>query len=181
MPDFSSSRMLIVDDDPAHRAMLRTLLTAWGATVNEAGDGGQAISLCREAPYDLILMDVLMPEVDGISALQAIKSYNPSIPILIMTAFTNVESAVEALKSGAYDYLAKPLDFDMLKITLSRALDHASLRHENQALREQLGAFDAGASSAPARPCASSWKCWPWSRLRMPRFSFAANPERARS
>ena len=152
MHDFTSARMLIVDDDPAHRTMLRTLLASWGAKVSEAGDGAEAVELCRETPYDLILMDVLMPEVDGISALQAIKSYNPSIPILIMTAFTNVESAVEALKSGAYDYLAKPLDFDMLRLTLSRALDHATLRHENQTLREQLGSFDAGGiiGSSPA-------------------------------
>ena len=144
MDDFVSARILIVDDDPAHRAMLRTLIAAWGARVDEAGDGAEAISLSRETPYDIILMDVLMPEVDGISALQTIKSYNPSIPILIMTAFSKVESAVEALKSGAYDYLSKPLDFDILRLTLSRALDHAALRHENQALREQLGSFDSG-------------------------------------
>ena len=144
MDDFVSARILIVDDDLAHRAMLRTLIAVWGARVDEAGDGAEAISLSRETPYDIILMDVLMPEVDGISALQAIKSYNPSIPILIMTAFSKVESAVEALKSGAYDYLSKPLDFDMLRLTLSRALDHAALRHENQALREQLGSFDCG-------------------------------------
>lgn len=152
MHDFGSARILIVDDDSAHRTMLRTLLAAWGAKVDEAEDGSAAIVLSRETPYDIILMDVLMPEVDGISALQAIKSYNPSIPLLIMTAFSKVESAVEALKSGAYDYLSKPLDFDVLKLALSRALDHASLRHENQTLREQLGAFDDGGiiGSSPA-------------------------------
>ena len=152
MDDFVSARILIVDDDPAHRAMLRTLIAAWGAQVDEAGDGAEAISLSRETSYDIILMDVLMPEVGGISALQAIKSYEPSIPILIMTAFSKVESAVEALKSGAYDYLSKPLDFDMLRLTLSRALDHAALRHENQTLREQLGSFDSGGiiGSSPA-------------------------------
>jgi len=152
MHDFASARILIVDDDSAHRAMLRTLIAAWGALVDEAGDGSEAIVLSRETPYDIILMDVLMPEVDGINALQAIKSYNPSIPILIMTAFSKVESAVEALKSGAYDYLSKPLDFDMLRLSLSRALDHAALRHENQALREQLGTFDSGGiiGSSPA-------------------------------
>lgn len=142
MQDFKSARILIVDDDPAHRSMLRTLIKAWGAKVDEATDGSEAITLCHERPYDIILMDVLMPEIDGISALQAIKSYNPSIPILIMTAYSKVESAVEALKSGAYDYLSKPLDFDVLKLTLSRALDHAALRSENQTLKEQLGTFD---------------------------------------
>ena len=155
MRDFSAARMLIVDDDPAHRAMLRTLLSAWGAKITEAADGADAIALCQERPYDLILMDVQMAKVNGIVALQAIKAYNPAIPILIMTAYSNVESAVEALKSGAYDYLAKPLDFDVLRLTLERALDHAALRHENQNLKQQLGAsFDTGGiigSSPPMR------------------------------
>ena len=144
MEDFASSRILIVDDDPAHRTMLRTLIRSWGAETDEAGDGSVAITLCREKPYDLILMDVLMPEVDGISALQAIKSYNPSIPVLIMTAYSKVESAVEAVKAGAYDYLSKPLDFESLGLTISRALDHASLKTENHALREQLKSFYSG-------------------------------------
>lgn len=144
MRECAGATILLVDDDRVHRTMLRTLLSSWGAKVDEAEDGARAIALCREKPYDLILMDVLMPEVDGITALQAIKSYNPSIPVLIMTAFSNVESAVEAIKSGAYDYLTKPLDFDVLKLTLGRALDHATLRHENKVLKEQLGGFDSG-------------------------------------
>ena len=152
MRECGGSTILIVDDDKSHRTMLRTLLSSWGAKVDEAEDGARAIALCREKPYDLILMDVLMPEVDGITALQAIKSYNPSIPILIMTAFSNVESAVEAIKSGAYDYLTKPLDFDVLKLTLGRALDHANLRHENKTLKQQIGGFDSGGiiGSSPA-------------------------------
>lgn len=152
MRECGGAAILLVDDDTGHRAMLRTLLSSWGAKVDEAEDGGRAITLCRDKPYDLILMDVLMPEVDGIAALQAIKSYNPSIPILIMTAFSNVESAVEAIKSGAYDYLTKPLDFDVLKLTIGRALDHATLRHENKALKQQLGGFDSGGiiGSSPA-------------------------------
>ncbi|MDL2279703.1 sigma-54 dependent transcriptional regulator [Desulfovibrio sp. OttesenSCG-928-G11] len=152
MRDFAKARILIVDDDTAHRAMLRTLISSWGAETDEAGDGGQAVGLCRERPYDLIIMDVLMPEVDGISALQAIKSYNPSIPVLIMTAYSTVANAVEALKSGAYNYLSKPLDFDELKIMLGQALDHANLRQENRVLKEQLGALDRGGivGTAPA-------------------------------
>lgn len=152
MEDFPSSHILIVDDDPAHRTMLRTLLRSWGASVAEAADGAEAVALCKETSYDLILMDVQMPEVDGISALQAIKSYNPSIPVLIMTAYSKVESAVEAVKAGAYDYLSKPFDFDSLKLTILRALDHASLRYENRTLKEQLGTFDSNGiiGSSPA-------------------------------
>jgi two-component system response regulator HydG len=79
-----------------------------------------------------------MAEMDGIAALKAIKSYNPAIPILIMTAYSNVESAVEAIKAGAYDYLTKPLDFDTLQLTLARALEHTSLKSENQDLKQRL-------------------------------------------
>ena len=152
MLNFAASRILIVDDDPAHRKMLRTLLKSWGAVVDEAEDGSIAIRVCRDVPYDLILMDVLMPDVDGISALQAIKSYNPSIPILIMTAYSKVEAAVEAVKAGAYDYLSKPLDFESLRLTIGRALDHASLKNENRTLKEQLKGFDTGGiiGSSPA-------------------------------
>jgi Response regulator containing CheY-like receiver, AAA-type ATPase, and DNA-binding domains len=152
MLDFAASRILIVDDDPAHRKMLRTLLKSWGAAVDEAEDGSVAIRVCRDVPYDLILMDVLMPDVDGISSLQAIKSYNPSIPILIMTAYSKVEAAVEAVKAGAYDYLSKPLDFESLRLTIGRALDHASLKNENRTLKEQLKGFDTGGiiGSSPA-------------------------------
>jgi two-component system response regulator HydG len=96
-----------------------------------------------------------MAGLSGIEALKEIKAYNPAIPILIMTAYSNVESAVEAIKAGAYDYLTKPLDFDDLKLTLERALDHTSLRDENKALRVTLAAsFDPGGiigSSPPMR------------------------------
>ncbi|WP_374989785.1 sigma-54-dependent transcriptional regulator [Humidesulfovibrio sp.] len=135
--------------------MLLTLLADWGYRVEGAEDGDSAVVLCRQRPYDLILMDVRMAGLSGIEALKEIKAYNPAIPILIMTAYSNVESAVEAIKAGAYDYLTKPLDFDELKLTLERALDHTSLRDENKALRVTLAAsFDPGGiigSSPPMR------------------------------
>ncbi|WP_027191430.1 sigma-54-dependent transcriptional regulator [Fundidesulfovibrio putealis] len=141
----SKTRLLVVDDDPGHRNMLLTLLADWGYRLEGAEDGEAAVALCRERPFDLILMDVRMAGMSGIEALKEIKAYNPAIPILIMTAYSNVETAVEAIKAGAYDYLTKPLDFDDLRLTLDRALDHASLRDENKALRDTLSAtFDQG-------------------------------------
>ncbi|MFZ0612570.1 MAG: response regulator, partial [Desulfobacterales bacterium] len=104
--------VLVVDDDAAHRTMLRTLLGGWGYTTFEADDGQAAIARVRERSFDLILMDVRMLKVSGIEALETIKAYNPSIPVIIMTAYSSVEAAVDALKKGAYDYLTKPLDFD---------------------------------------------------------------------
>jgi len=151
----SKTKLLIVDDDSGHRNMLLTLLADWGYRVEGAEDGDSAVVLCHQRPYDLILMDVRMAGLSGIEALKEIKAYNPAIPILIMTAYSNVESAVEAIKAGAYDYLTKPLDFDDLKLTLERALDHTSLRDENKALRVTLAAsFDPGGiigSSPPMR------------------------------
>jgi two-component system response regulator HydG len=134
------AHILVVDDDPAHRVMLRALLGQKGYRVEEAPDGADAIAMARQTPYDLILMDIRMAGVGGIDALKEIRTINPAIPILIMTAYSSVETAVEALKSGAYDYLIKPLDPDELLLAIEKALDHRSLQEENILLRERLGA-----------------------------------------
>lgn len=130
--------ILVVDDDPAHRTMLKTLLSGWGYAVSEADDGATALQSVREQPFDLVLMDIRMIEVSGLEALPEIKAFNPAIPVIIMTAYSSVETAVEALKSGAYDYLTKPLDFDELRITMERAMEHIQLKEENRILRESL-------------------------------------------
>ena len=131
--------VLVVDDDDAHRTMLRTLIGGWGYAVSEADDGSAAIQMVQEQSYDLVLMDVRMVRVSGLEALDKIKTYNPAIPVIIMTAYSSVETAVEALKQGAHDYLTKPLDFDKLKITIERAMEHTRLKEENRLLKETLG------------------------------------------
>ncbi len=131
--------ILVVDDDSAHRTMLKTLLTGWEYTIAEADDGSTAIENVNEQAFDLILMDIRMVKVSGLEALNEIKAFNPAIPVIIMTAFGSVETAVEALKNGAYDYLTKPLDFDELRLAIERAMDHTHLREENRLLRESLG------------------------------------------
>lgn len=137
--------VLVVDDDESHRTILQALIKGWGYKLEGVDDGSRAVELAKEKPFDLILMDVRMAVMGGIEALKEIKSYNPSIPIIIMTAYSNVESAVEAIKAGAYDYLTKPLDFDMLRLTMERALEHVSLKAENQELKERLvSSFDPG-------------------------------------
>ena len=130
--------ILVVDDDEAHRIMLRTLLTGWGYLITEADDGSTAIEKVYNEAFDLILMDIRMIKVSGLEALREIKAHNPAIPVIIMTAYSSVESAVEALKNGAYDYLTKPLDFDELRLIIERAMDHRQLREENRRLRENL-------------------------------------------
>lgn len=131
--------ILIVDDDLAHRTMLKKLLGGWGYEVFEADDGSVAIENVHKRPFDLILMDIRMLKVSGIEALEKIKIINPAIPIIIMTAYASVETAVDALKKGAYDYLTKPLDFDELKIAINRATEHNRLKKENEDLKERLG------------------------------------------
>ena len=135
--------ILVVDDDHAHRTMLKALLGGWGYHISEADDGGVAVEMVQAQAYDLILMDIRMLKVSGLEALERIKAFNPAIPILIMTAYSSVETAVSALKKGAYDYLTKPLDFDKLRLTLARAMEHLQLKKENRQLKETLaGRFE---------------------------------------
>ena len=135
----NKSEILVVDDDSAHRTMLRTLLNGWQYDIIEADDGSTAIEKVRERPFDLVLMDVRMLKVSGLEALDEIKAFNPAIPVIIMTAYSSLETAVDAIKKGAYDYLTKPLDFDKLKITIKRAMEHIRLKEENRILKESLG------------------------------------------
>lgn len=138
------ARILVVDDDEAHRSMLRTMLRSWGYAVDEADDGEAAIAAVREHAYDAVLTDVRMARVDGIGALRGILEYNPALPVVLMTAYSSVETAVEALRLGAYDYLIKPLDFDRLRHTLEQAREQSRLKVENRELRRQLS--DAAAT-----------------------------------
>jgi two-component system response regulator HydG len=138
MKAMKRANILIVDDDRGHLTSLRTVIRSWGYEVTTVEDGRDAVEAVKDSPVDLILMDVRMTTMSGIEALAHIKRYNPSIPIIIMTAYSSVESAVEALKGGAYDYLIKPFDFDVLKLSIERACEHAGLKAENQDLRARL-------------------------------------------
>jgi two-component system response regulator HydG len=155
-PMIEKNSIMVVDDDPAHRTMLRALLGGWGYNISEADDGSTAIEEVKNRYFDLILMDVRMLKVSGLEALAQIKAYNPAIPVIIMTAFSSVETAVDALKNGAYDYLTKPLDFDKLRVTIKRAMEHLQLKEENRLLKRNLSQqFDRqniiGRSPAMAR------------------------------
>lgn len=129
--------ILIVDDDLAHRTMLEAMIRGWAYDTFTAEDGDIAIERVEERAFDMILMDIRMVRVSGIEALAMIQRINPAIPIIIMTAYASVDTAVEALKNGAYDYLTKPLDFEKLKITLLRAMEHVRLKDENLRLKAQ--------------------------------------------
>jgi len=118
------AKILVVDDEQVHRYMLVTLFSEWGWEATEADDGVSAVQAVEESPFDAILMDVRMTVMDGMEALNKIHTINPAIPVVIMTAYSSVDSAVEAIKKGAHDYLTKPLDFDRLRETLEVAMGH---------------------------------------------------------
>ena len=143
-------QILLVDDDTGHRTMLHTLLGEWGYGVTGAEDGEQAVDLCRERSFDLVLMDIRMPKKNGLEALGEIKAYNPALPVLLMTAFSDVEAAVSALKAGADDFLVKPLDFGKLQTCL-RGVFTASglLSTEGKKAGAGAGAAPAGLKGAP--------------------------------
>lgn len=134
----NNAAVLIVDDDEAHLGMLKMMLKSWGYVADTARDGDEAVSMVREKAYDAVLTDVRMGKTDGITAMKQIISFNPSLPVILMTAYSSVETAVDALRVGAYDYLIKPLDFDSLKETLKKAISQASLGVENRELRRQM-------------------------------------------
>ncbi len=132
-------RILVVDDEESHRIMLRAVLKDEGYEVVEAADGSEAVRAVEQEPFDLILLDVRMKTMDGIEALNEIRKISPLIPVLIMTAYASVKTAVEALKAGAFDYLTKPLDIEELKVLIEKALELYHLREENLTLKERLG------------------------------------------
>lgn len=133
------ARILVVDDEESHRIMLRAVLQEEGYQVAEAADGPDAIRAVEQEPFDLILLDIRMTTMDGIETLTEIRKVSPFVPVLMMTAYASVKTAVEALKAGAFEYLTKPLDIEELKILMEKALEHYHLREENLALRERLG------------------------------------------
>lgn len=113
--------ILIVDDDMAHRTMLHILL-GWDYEITEADCGAAAIEKIQRTPFDLVLMDVCMPEIGGIEALDKIKASSPKLPVIMMTAYASNETVAHALEKGAYGYLTKPFDFENLIKTIENAV-----------------------------------------------------------
>ncbi len=145
--------ILVVDDERAHRLMLRGHLEEAGYQVLEAGDGEAALELASHQPVDLVLLDVVMPRLDGMAVLPRLKALLPQSPILMMTAYGSIESAVQALKQGADDYLTKPLEVEEVLIKVRRQLDHAGLARRVQEQAERLGErFDFSALVGDSPP-----------------------------
>jgi DNA-binding NtrC family response regulator len=130
--------ILVVDDEKAQRDILQTILSREGYRTVSVASGNDALGALREGEFDLILTDLKMQGMSGMELLERVLADNPTQCIIIMTAHGTVDSAVEATKKGAFDYLEKPLDKERLLVTLQRATEHVALLRENTVLHKKL-------------------------------------------
>lgn len=131
--------ILIIDDDKAIRKTLTEILRYEGYKVDEAADGEEGLRKFSSTAYDLVLCDVKMPKMDGIEFLEKSKVINPDVPIIVISGHGNIETAVEAVKKGAFDFISKPPDLNRLLITLRNALDKQTLVRETKVLKRKVG------------------------------------------
>ncbi|PIU45208.1 MAG: Fis family transcriptional regulator [Ignavibacteriales bacterium CG07_land_8_20_14_0_80_59_12] len=133
-----AERVLVVDDEELIRESLTFMLGREGYDVEEAHHGAEALERMSLRPFDVVITDIEMPEMKGTELLEQISLRYPESFVIIITAYASIETAVEALRHGAYDYIIKPIDFDDLLIRLRRLLDHKRLARENQILRQEI-------------------------------------------
>ncbi len=132
------SRILIIDDEKAIRTTLKEIFDYEGITSVEAADGTEGISRFKEERFDVVLCDIKMPKMDGIEVLQQLQQINPDVPVVMISGHGTIETAVEAVKKGAYDFISKPLDLNRLLVTIRNAADRNFLVTETRKLRKQV-------------------------------------------
>jgi DNA-binding NtrC family response regulator len=132
------SNILIIDDEKAIRKTLGEILSYEGYKIDEAGDGEEGLKRFKEKSYDVVLCDIKMPKIDGIEFLDKASEINPDVPIIMISGHGTIETAVEAVKKGAYDYVSKPPDLNRLLITIRNALDKTDLVTETKVLRRKV-------------------------------------------
>jgi len=131
--------ILIVEDEVSLRQMLTILLKREGYSVEQADNGLNALSMIKEKSIDLIISDIQMPKMTGIELLRSLWDENIDVPMIMVTAFSSTEEAVEAMKLGAYDYITKPFKNDEIRLVIKNALERKYLQSENRRLKQQLG------------------------------------------
>jgi DNA-binding NtrC family response regulator len=130
--------ILVIDDEPLIRKMLAEFFSSQGFEIVGVEDGKAGIDLLKQRKFDLLLVDLSMPGIGGIDVLREVKDLDIRIPSIVLTGFGSIQSAVEAVRLGAYDYLTKPFNLDELMISVNRAFDHMKLRKENTVLKKQI-------------------------------------------
>ena len=133
-----TSHILVVEDDARMRDLMQKVLARDGHEVETCADGLRALKLLEENAYDIVIADIRMPKYDGMELLSAVRRQHPNTTVIMMTAFGTIDSAVEAMKLGAFDYISKPFKMDEILIVVRRALDERKLRHEISMLREEV-------------------------------------------
>jgi two-component system, NtrC family, response regulator AtoC len=134
----SKQRVLVVDDEPKMQRVLEIMLHKMGHEVLLAGDGQAALALAQREAVDLVMTDLRMPGMDGIALLTALRAHGVNVPVILLTAYGTVESAVAAMKQGAYDYILRPFDVEAVEVVVTRALAQERVQRENQFLREEV-------------------------------------------
>src|SRR5262249_54195048 len=133
--------ILVADDDSSIRSLLRQLLSEEGYSVVEAATGVEVVDKVKDSGPDLVIMDVRMPELDGIEALSRVKASSPRTAVLIMTAFGSSNAAIRAMELGAYDYVTKPFELDQITHAVQRVFEYQDLAAEVEVLRGEISSL----------------------------------------
>src|SRR5438105_10421702 len=138
------SGILIVDDEPDTATLLRDSLRRRGYFVDEVHSGESCLEYLRTKPVDVVVTDIKMPGMSGIDLIAKLRTDHPELLSIIVTGVANLETAIEAIRVGAYDFIAKPVKADALAIAVGRAMDHLALKHELHALKSaaDMPSFD---------------------------------------
>ena len=148
----TAERVLIVEDDASARSGLEQLVKSWGFIAESASDGEEALEKVTSFRPAIVITDLVMPRMDGLALLRALPQQGADVTTLLLTAQGTVETAVEAMKEGAYDYLTKPVDIQRLKILLDKIVERLETMREVKALRRQLrehGTFGSIIGNSP--------------------------------
>jgi DNA-binding NtrC family response regulator len=144
-------RILVVDDEPVVRESIYDWFSQGDYPIEMAADGPEAMQKMQESSWDILLTDVKMPGMDGLELQQKAKEVDPDITVIVMTAYASVDSAMQAIKEGAYDYVTKPLDPDDLEQIVNRAAERRQLVRENLELKQRIEAV-RGETERKLRP-----------------------------
>ncbi len=141
MPDSANKegkRIVVVDDEKDMRAFLEILLRRNGYSVMSFPLAQRALDYCRSNPFDLVITDIRMPGMDGVGLLKELKAIDEDAPVIMITAYASVDTAIDAMKAGAYDYLTKPFNIEEIKLNIAKALKYRALEVENRLLKEKI-------------------------------------------
>src|ERR1051326_9004683 len=132
------TKVLIVDDEPAIREVLEMILQEWGYEVRLASDGAEAKDLVESYDPEIVISDVVMPQLSGLDLLRCLKAGNPNRPVILVTAHASIDLAVESMKQGAQDFITKPMDYPKLRAILKAAESDIEMRQSSRKLTSQL-------------------------------------------